>query len=313
MPAIITHHIFGEDASVLLPDELLGGSSEDLLAFLLGNLGVDPLRSRFTCLPGTQKTCKLVAERLCADHITESLFALRETVSHLQDQDKTIGRSFALGMLAHYLLSSFCRPLVHALESALVEADPTLDNRREEIDDIIEAEIDSWILFQKKQQTVIESPATLALATTPSVNRVAGSMLSQVAWQVFGIEIAATEYGRSVSDLRTLYRLIDPPAKRFLGAVARQDHARGHYTTIRAMVHPIIEDDECALANLEHHSWRNPHTNERSVASIADLYHDALIAWPSLARTYMEGNRERFEAMVAGINYDGVPIESYPF
>jgi len=313
MPAIITHHIFGEDASVLLPDDLLGASSEDLLAFLLGNLGVDPLRSRFTCSPSTARTCKFMAKRFYADHVCDALFVLRDTVSHLPESDKTIGRSFALGILAHYLLSSLCRPLIHALENALVECDPTLADYRPEICDIIEAEIDSWILFQKKQQTVVNAPSTLALTTTPSINRVAGSMLSQVAWQVFGIELPATEYARSVSDVRMIYGLIDPPATKFTKLLAKADKARGSYTSVRAMAHPIIEDDDCRLANLEHHFWCDPVTHERSCASFADLYHDALIAWPSLAKAYMEGDRDRLEIMIAGINYDGVPIEVYPF
>jgi hypothetical protein len=138
-------------------------------------------------------------------------------------------------------------------------------------------------------------------------------MLSQVAWQVFGIELPATEYARSVSDVRMIYGLIDPPATKFTKLLAKADKARGSYTSVRAMAHPIIEDDDCRLANLEHHFWRDPVTHERSCASFADLYHDALIAWPSLAKAYMEGDRDRLEIMIAGINYDGVPIEVYPF
>ena len=53
MPAILTHHLFGEDASAQLPEYLLT-SQEEMLAFLLGNQGPDPLLARFTCLPALE-------------------------------------------------------------------------------------------------------------------------------------------------------------------------------------------------------------------------------------------------------------------
>lgn len=38
MPAIICHHIFGEDAAATLPEGMVVGE-EELLAFLLGKIG----------------------------------------------------------------------------------------------------------------------------------------------------------------------------------------------------------------------------------------------------------------------------------
>ena len=45
MPALITHHLFGEDVLPELPAGLVEGE-EEVLAFLLGNQGPDPLFAR---------------------------------------------------------------------------------------------------------------------------------------------------------------------------------------------------------------------------------------------------------------------------
>ena len=50
MPALITHHLFGEEAARLLPKDLLA-CEEEMVAFLLGNQGPDPLFFRFRACP----------------------------------------------------------------------------------------------------------------------------------------------------------------------------------------------------------------------------------------------------------------------
>ena len=306
MPAIITHHVFGEDAGALLPDELLS-SQEDLLAFLLGNQGTDPFWASFSSMPNTARACHLFATCHHKTRTAQALLALRRSVSHLSDADKTVGRAFALGMLAHYLLDSMCHPLIYAVQNALIEADPELASGSQEVHAIIEADIDDWILWQKRQQTVLEAPCTGALMTTERISKVAGTLLAQISWEVFGIEIPSTAYGRSVADYRLFYRLIDPPASRMPALAERVEELFRPHSRLRAQAHHATRDDDCRLANLEHHLWLDPVTRERSVASIADLFHDALIAWPTFARRYVEGDDRRLEAMIADINYYGEP------
>ena len=57
MPAIITHHIFGEDVLRTLPAGMVEGE-EEVLAFLLGNQGPDPLFARFSTVPSVAVRCR---------------------------------------------------------------------------------------------------------------------------------------------------------------------------------------------------------------------------------------------------------------
>ncbi|HBO61097.1 MAG TPA: hypothetical protein DD645_00080, partial [Olsenella sp.] len=82
MPAVITHHIFGEDIAASLPAGMVEGE-EELLAFLLGNQGPDPLFARFSTLPSRARTCHRLAGLIQGGSVTRALLALRDGVSHL--------------------------------------------------------------------------------------------------------------------------------------------------------------------------------------------------------------------------------------
>ena len=307
MPAIITHHLFGEDAAALLPQGILDGQ-EDLLAFLLGNQGTDPFWARFSTTPAMASTCHAFALRVHAEHISQALMALRDCVSRLPEEDKSIGRAFALGMAGHYVFDSVAHPLVYAQQEDLIAVDPSLENARSEIHSIMEADLDVWMLREKRNATVLDTPCTQALARTERIDRIAGTMLSQVAWQVFGLEVGATEYGLAVRDYALFYRLIDPPSK-IAGSLARLERIGRPHSYLLAHAHHVTQDESCPFANLKHHLWRNPATNEASRASFPDLFHDALMAWPAFSQRLAEGNLERLEAMVAGIDYNGRPTQ----
>ena len=305
MPAIITHRLFGEDAATLLPQGILNGQ-EDLLAFLLGNQGADPFWARFSTTPAVASACHALASRMHAEHVAQALMVLRDCVSHLQEEDKSVGRAFALGMAAHYVLDSVAHPLVYAQQEELIAVDPTLEKARSEIHSIMEADLDVWMLQEMRNATVLDTPCTQALARTERIDRIAGTMLSQVAWQVFGLEVGATEYGLAVRDYTLFYRLIDPPSK-FANTLARLERIGRPHSYLLAHAHRVTQDESCPFANLKHRLWRNPETNEASRASFPDLFHDALLAWPSFSQRLAEGDIGRLEAMVDGIDYNGRP------
>lgn len=307
MPAIITHHIFGEDASALLPDGILLGQ-EDLLAFLLGNQGGDPLWARVRTLPKQARTCHLLATRMHTSNMVDVLMALRNSVSCLNDKDRSIGRAFALGMAGHYLLDSMTHPLVYAQQDELVRADPSLRDAYDEVHAIIESDLDTWVLWEMRRQTVMETPSTSALMRTDQIDRVAGAMVSQMAWEVFGLELGANEYAGAVKDYQLFYRAIDPPSSRLLNVLSSLELIKRKVSRLRAQAHTVTTSDTCAAANLEHHLWRNPATGEASCASFPDLFHDALFAWPDFSKSLVVGNADRLSAMIAGINYYGQPV-----
>lgn len=306
MPAIITHHIFGEDASALLPDGILCGP-EDLLAFLLGNQGADPLWARVRALPKHAHACHELATRMHTGNVVEVLITLRNSVACLKDDERSIGRAFALGMAGHYLLDSMTHPLILAQQEELICVDPSLAAARSEVHAVIESDLDSWVLWEMRNQTVLDAPSTSALMRTEQIDRVAGAMVSQMAWEVFHIELGADEYGRAVQDYQLFYRAIDPPSSRLLNTLSSVELLVRANSRLRAQAHVITTSSSCASANLEHHLWRNPATQEASTASFPDLFHDALFAWPEFSKSLVLGNEERLQAMVAGINYYGEP------
>lgn len=304
MPAILAHHLFGEDASVLLPEGMLA-NQQDLLAFLLGNQGVDPLWAHGLASPGVAHACHQLASRVHTERITDVLMSMRGAVSQLDEDERSIGRAFVLGIAAHYLLDSMAHPLICAQEEELAQADAELAACRDEVHAIIESDLDSWTLWETRHLTVLDAPSSRALARTSQVERIAGVIVSHMAKEIFGMELSASEFAKAVRDYQLLYKAIDPPAllsSRLLFFVERLGLKRSR---LRAQAHVITTSDKCASANLEHRPWRNPTTGEISMASFPDLYHDALFAWPEFSRCLVVGDKERLDLMVGGIDYYG--------
>lgn len=306
MPAIITHHIFGEDIARSLPGDVVSGE-EELLAFLLGNQGPDPLFASFSTLPARAVRCRRLAAAIQAGRVTRVFWALRDGVAHLPREDAPVGRAFVLGLLGHYALDRAAHPFVIAQQRALCQADRNLEGSAGEVHALIESDIDSWVLWERCGTTVEERPAVGNLMRTERIERVGGALFSQVALAVFGEAVGAREYPGCVRDYERVYRLIDPadsPRSRAAGAIERA--ARGR-SRARAMAHQVLRSNECPAANLERHAWRNPFTGRERHASMADLFDEARLAYPELAEALVRGREDEFRRLVGGLSYAGEP------
>ena len=153
MPAIITHHLFGEDAATRLPEGIIDGQ-EELLAFLLGNQGPDPFWAHFVARRSVAAACAKLATDMHAGKVVEAFMALHDAVTHLPEDDKCVGRAFVLGLLSHYVLDSIAHPFVYAQETALCKANPELEPSRNEVHAIIESDLDTWMLWSQRGLTV---------------------------------------------------------------------------------------------------------------------------------------------------------------
>ena len=301
MPAIICHHIFGEDAAAALPAGMIDGE-EELLAFLLGNQGPDPLFARFSTLPSRARADRKLGHNMHDAACGQALIAFRSGVSHLPVADERIGRAFALGLLAHYCLDSHAHPFVFAQQAALSAADPGLASSQAELHAVIESDIDSWILFEKRGATVLERPAHTNLMRTERICRVAGALFSQVAFAVYGVSISPEEYGKCVADYELEYRLLDPAgavAARTAGALERL--VRPH-SFAEAMAHRVVTDHECAAANLGQLPWSDPASGRVRRESFADLFDEAQATYVGLAEAFSRGSIE------LSLNYNGMPL-----
>lgn len=306
MPAIITHHIFGEDVAQCLPDGMLGGE-EELLSFLLANQGPDPLFARFSTLPSRAAACHRLAGLIQGGSVTRALMALRDGVRHLPAADTRVGRAFALGLLGHYALDRAAHPFVISQQRALCAADPSLARAGRAVHAVIESDVDTWVLWEKLDATVDERPSAGNLMRTERIERVGGALFSQVALAVFSTPLGAREYGRSVHDYERLYRLIDPagsPRVRAIGVAERLVHG---VSQTEAMAHYVRRSNECPAANLDCRAWRDPFTGAVRHESLADLFDEARLAYPALAEAFVRGDEAALRRLVAGLNYEGRP------
>ena len=308
MPALICHHIFGEDVVSALPAGMIDGE-EELLAFLLGNQGPDPLFARFTCTPTTARRCRRLAHEMQGANMTRAFMTLRDSVGHLPVADERVGRAFALGLVGHYALDRMAHPFVFAQQFGVIEQDPSLASTSSEVHAVIESDLDTWILWEKRRATVEERPAVSNLMRTARIGRVGGALFSQVAFAVFGISIGAGEYASAVADYELLHRLIEPAGSarvRAVGALERMFRGR---SLAEASAHYVRRSDECAAANLARRSWVNPFTEELRHDSFADLFERARLGYADLAEAFVRGDEARLRQLVAGLNYEGRPSE----
>ncbi len=308
MPAIITHHLFGEDAARRLPDGILR-DEEELLAFLLGNQGPDPYFSAFSTLPERAGNCHALAGRMHEGRCVDALWAMRDAVSHLPADDARIGRAFALGFIGHYALDSSAHPFVYAQQGALIAANDALSGAESEVHAVIESDIDVWTLKQLRDLTVADVPTTSFLSRTDRIARVAGALLAQVALQVYDLPVGVGEYAGAVADYEFMYRCIDPAGRPVQRLAAHAEHLVRRHSYTASLSHHVEVDNSCPTINLRRYPWQDPATGEARYESFPDLYHDSLDLWADLARLFSTDDRYGFERATRGINYNGMPDE----
>lgn len=307
MPALITHHLFGEHSSALLPAGVIE-DEEELLAFLLGNQGPDPFFFRFSGSPADVRASHQIAHRMHDSRMTAAFQALRDGVSHLPEYDMGVGRAFALGMLSHYALDREAHPFVYAQQFALIEANPELKGAGSEVHAVIESDIDSWMLWTLRRATVHDCPPAGELVRTERICRVAGALLSQVAWSAFSLDLPATEYGGAVANMELAYRLIEPAGSLGSRAAGALERLGRPHSQLEALSHRVTTSDECPAANIGRQTWTNPFTGARSAQSFKELFDEALAGWPALSTAFTHGGEELREA-VARLNYSGEPLD----
>lgn len=306
MPALITHHLFGERSATLLPEGVIT-SEEELLAFLLGNQGPDPFFFRVFSTPERGSQARSLAHQMHDSHMTRAFTSLREGVGHLPATDAGIGRAFALGMLSHYALDRVAHPFIYAQQYAIVEAADDLYDADSEVHAVIESDLDTWMLWKLRRATVHDCPPASELVRTERIGRVAGALMSQVAWEAFDLTVPASEYAGAVADMELCYRAIEPHGSAKSAAVGGLERIVRSHSLLEALSHRVSTSEDCAAANLDHAEWVNPFTREASSESFPEVFDRALKAWPDLARAFTLGGEGLREA-VAGLNYSGMPL-----
>lgn len=279
MPAIIAHHLFGEDAYEALSPHI-GESDVQRDSFLLGNQGPDPLLC-LKLLPssvGYRHVGTIMHEQATASLLTS---VHRHFVNGTRQLESSACKAYALGFVCHYLLDSTVHPLVYAQQYALVGAGVDgLSNAREgrEIHALIETELDEHLLAKKLNATVADfSPHDEILACQATALAAISARFAPVAENTYGLTMPNLAFMTSVNMYRIAQTALD--SKRD-GVRQYADYAKlagKAYLHIQALTHSATPQPVVSFANDDHVPWPHPFEQGGVVnASFDELYESAL-------------------------------------
>lgn len=301
MPALITHHLFGEESIDRLPQGVIT-SDEERIAFILGNQGPDPFF--FHILTPRVSDCTLLAQVMHRSRMSRQFACLRDGVSHLQPRDASLGRAFALGLLSHYVLDRNAHPFVYEQQFGIVESDSELEDSSSQVHAVIESDLDVLMLQLKRDgATVDDYPPAGEIVTTDRINRVAGVLMSYVAGRVYGIDIPAGEYGAAVANMQRLYRAIEPAGSAKTRAISLVEGLVHDYSLLDGLAHRVTTELPERTGNLGYLTWKNPFTDEVSNESFPEVFDRALVDYECTVARFIETGD--MDAVTSRVNYSG--------
>lgn len=306
MPALITHHLFGEESIDRLPQGVIT-SDEERIAFILGNQGPDPFF--FHMLTPRISDCMSLAQVMHRSRMSRQFSCLRDGVSHLQPRDANLGRAFALGLLSHYVLDRNAHPFVYEQQFGIVESDPELEASGSQVHAVLESDLDVLMLQLKRDGATVEDyPPAGEIVTTDRINRVAGVLMSYVAGRVYGIDIPAGEYGGAVADMQLLYRTIEPAGSAKTRAIALLEGLVHDYSLLDGLAHRVTTELPERTGNLGYLTWKNPFTDEVSNESFPEVFDRALVDYECTVARFIETGD--MDAVTSHVNYSGRVLEA---
>lgn len=301
MPALITHHLFGEESIDRLPQGVIT-SDEERIAFILGNQGPDPFF--FHMLTPRISDCMSLAQVMHRSRMSRQFSCLRDGVSHLQPRDANLGRAFALGLLSHYVLDRNAHPFVYEQQFGIVESDPELEASGSQVHAVLESDLDVLMLQLKRDGATVEDyPPAGEIVTTDRINRVAGVLMSYIAGRVYGIDIPAGEYAGAVSDMQMLYRTIEPAGSVKTRAIALVEGLVHDYSLLDGLAHRVTTELPERTGNLGYLTWKNPFTDEVSNESFPEVFDRALVDYECTVARFIETGD--MDAVTSHVNYSG--------
>ncbi|MEG0476102.1 MAG: peptidase [Raoultibacter sp.] len=275
MPAIMTHDFFGKDIYGEL-FSTIGGSRDESEAFLLGNQGPDPLF--YSVISPRLAKFNRLGSTMHNDKPSELLFALKQALSILDEDEAPIGRAYALGFVCHYTLDSTMHPLVFFNEYQACDAGVDDLSRADggEVHGVIESELDEMVLFTKRQETIATyAPSENILHATDYVLGIVSKLYAYIAVTVYGLFIPTNMFATAVKDFRVAQNIFYSPTGTKRSIIAGLEQRFRRYSFFRSMSHRVIELEESIFGNHENETWENPFTGEESTESFWDLYDKA--------------------------------------
>lgn len=301
MPALITHRLFGEESIERLPEGIIT-TNDERTAFLLANQGPDPFFFRFrTPHIGA---CMELPRLMHRSRVSAQFGTFRSGVTHLLPADAGVGRAWTLGMLSHYVLDRNAHPFVYAQQWGIQEADPELTDAGSQVHAVIESDLDVLMLQIKRGGSSVEAyPPVDELVTNARIDKVAGALTSFMAKRVYGMDIAANEYGGAVADMQLVYRLIEPAGSVRSDAIAKLEGLVKDYSLLQSLAHRVTTEAPAACGNLDRKPWTCPFTNIEHAESFPEVFDRALTDYTQAAARFIETGD--MASVTGHVNYSG--------
>ena len=301
MPALITHHLFGEESIDRLPQGVIA-SDEERIAFILGNQGPDPFF--FHILTPRVSDCTLLAQVMHRSRMSRQFACLRDGVSHLLPRDASLGRAFALGLLSHYVLDRNAHPFVYEQQFGIVESDSELEDSSSQVHAVIESDLDVLMLQLKRDgATVDDYPPAGEIVTTDRINRAVKSLhIGNGSTVLPRRNVNAVHASGNIAHQHAGHA-IEPAGSVKTRAISLVEGLVHDYSLLDGLAHRVTTELPERTGNLGHLAWKNPFTDEVSTESFPEVFDRALLDYECTVARFIETGD--MEAVTNHVNYSG--------
>lgn len=313
MPAIMTHDFFGRDILSDRPD-IIGASSDERDAFLLGNQGPDPLF--YLVVTPKQRMLHRLGSTMHDEQPAQLLSALKQSLSVLNESERSIGAAYASGFLCHYTLDSHEHPLIFAMEYRICDAgvEGLTRESKSEVHGVIESELDEMVLYNKRGLTIAHyAPYENILKASDTVLDTIAKMYAFMVLSVYGQIIQPDTFPLAVRKFRrTQHYLFYSPTGAKRAVLSRVEETVHPYSFLRSMAHRPIELESVWFENREHATWENPFTGKPCTASFWDLYETSRFKALHSIAAFNEASfgEPAAHAITNDLNFSGEPVEA---
>ncbi len=312
MPAIITHDTFGQEVYGSLI-KLIGTTTDEYEAFLLGNQGPDPLF--YSILIPTLHRHSSLSRLMHRQKTNELLVAFKQALVLFDEPDKAVARAYMLGFLCHYLLDSRMHPLIFFREYSLCDAgiDGLTRNAHHEVHAIIESELDEMVLFTTRSRTIATfDPSSEILRASDNVLGIVSMLYLFIALTVYGKPIPKTMFSTSTKTFRRVQRIFHSRngiKRDMLGTF--EELFRDH-SFFRAMCLRDVENTTTPYDNHEHEPWTNPFTGNTSTQGFWDIFADTQEVAKKALPLYLldRFSLEDARAITHDVDFSGRPLSA---
>ncbi len=313
MPAILTHDFFGQDVYAA-HSHIIGKSTDERDAFLLGNQGPDPLF--YLVLSPSMKAFFGLGGTMHHDSPSRLMAALKESLDVLDDDEQAVGRAYALGFLCHYSLDRAMHPLVYSQQYAICDAGiEGLDRSQgNEVHAEIEREFDEMVLFSKLGRTIRDyKPYEKTLHASDAVLEAIGKMYAFVAMKAYRVFPSCDLFPSAVKDFRRMQRLFYSPSgnmQSMLNTVETRVLNR-QFSFYKSMSHRDNTARTSDFDNRMRKAWENPFTHAIQNESFWDIFDGTkAVAFEAIEAFDADGFDETSaKELTHGLNFSGDPVE----